>query len=58
MAILILVGLLFAAIGAYGGRRQFLLRRKGQRVNGTVTRIDRQWDPGGGNAPAITPTFL
>lgn len=48
MVILILVGVVFAAIGAYGSRRQFLLRRNGQRVSGTVTRIDRQWDPGGG----------
>jgi hypothetical protein len=48
MVILILVGLLFAVIGIYGSRRQLLLRRKGQRVTGTVTRIDREWDPGGG----------
>ena len=48
MVILVLFGLLFAAIGAYGSRRQILLRRKGQRVTGTVTRIDRQWDLTGG----------
>ena len=51
MEILILVGLLFTAVGAYGSRRQFLLRRKGQRVTGTVTRIDRQWDTGGPDNP-------
>lgn len=48
MVVLIPVGLVFAAVGAYGSRRQFLLRRKGQRVTGTVTRIEKQWDPGGG----------
>jgi len=48
MVILILVGLLFAALGVYGSRRQILLRRKGQRVTGTVTRIDRHWDAGTG----------
>jgi hypothetical protein len=48
MVILFLAGLVFAAVGVYGSRRQLLLRRKGQRVTGTVTRIDRQWDPGGG----------
>jgi hypothetical protein len=46
--ILILVGLVFAAVGAYGSRRQILLRRKGQRVTGTVTQIDKEWMPGGG----------
>jgi len=48
MAILFLVGLVFAAVGAYGSWRQFLLRRKGQRVTGTVTRVDREWNPAGG----------
>jgi len=48
MVILIIVGVVFAAVGVYGSRRQFLLRKKGQRVTGTVTRIDKQWDPGGG----------
>jgi len=48
MVILILVGLLFAAIGVYASRRQFLLRRKGQRVTGTVLGIDREWHAGGG----------
>jgi hypothetical protein len=44
----ILVGVLFAALGAYFTRKQLLLRRNGQRVTGTVTSIDRQWDSGGG----------
>jgi hypothetical protein len=48
MVILLLVGLVFAAVGVYGSRRQILLRRKGKRVTGTVTRIDKQWDAGGG----------
>lgn len=50
-AILILFGLVFGAVGAYGSRRQYLLRRKGQRVTGTVSRIDREWHSGDANTP-------
>lgn len=45
------VGLLFAGIGAHASRRQFQLRRKGQRVTGTVTGLDRQWIAGGPRDP-------
>jgi hypothetical protein len=47
MVILIIAGVLFAVFGGYISRRQLLLRRKGQRVTGTVTGIDRQWNQGG-----------